>query len=150
MDEDEEFEGQEEISRREERCGRVCDGFPLGAEAEVAGIEECLYMALFLTESGRALEASFGIEADGLSKIWRTRVLPDGAVAVWSRPANGEGPSKLEWVFPPGVGFAGDEGAMHRAIGLLIRGLNMDEVMSWVLLIRDGDAESDGDWAVAG
>ncbi|MBC8187261.1 MAG: hypothetical protein H8E78_03500 [Proteobacteria bacterium] len=150
MDEDEEFEGQEEISRREERCGRVCDGFPFGAETEVAGIEECLYMALFLTEGGRALEASFGLEADGLAKIWRTRVLPDGAVAVSSRPANGEGPSKLEWVFPPGVGFAGDEGATRRAFALLIRGLNMDEVISWVRLIRKGDAESDEDWAVAG
>ena len=62
-------------------------------------LEECAIEALFWKWKFGKTELELRIDSDRFARVWRTKLLPDGELWVWSRaPAPGS-PFELEWVY---------------------------------------------------
>jgi hypothetical protein len=97
-------------AERRKVCGKATDDLPL-EENWARRVEQCLAISQRLGGEGRALETAMFLRPESSDRIWQSRVLMGGAVEISSQSRELGARSRVEWVYPPGTGFAGsDEG----------------------------------------
>ena len=133
-------EEEEIAAERRKVCGKTTDDLPL-EENWARRVEQCLAISQILGGEGRALEAAMFLRPESSDRIWQSRVLMDGAVEISSQSRELGARSRVEWVYPPGTGFAGSGEGEGRMSFMLYTEAPAGGLHVWLEGILDADEE---------